>query len=514
MKLPNLPDKLDIMWFKRKKSTQKVEQTQTHTNQSQDESLVLLFERGSFSAVRLSHTAGTIVLDNPQNFEWNSNDLGQQLAQLKIQFPHIEKVSVVLGQDLGVVTSIILDDSPQIEAKAEGKAREIFSTAFNALAIDYSFVSHNQQATLVKMFAVRQSFLELLGTALEQAHFEVEAIKPLSDVLAGQVDSSQGTDCVLWGETYLYAVIVNQDQVISAETIQSDNIYKSIESLISSVESRFNTNIQTVYMASSKLDKKKLSKANNVEEVELNPFSDSVDPNQEFGMGEIFTESEIEETDVGEEPDAQIADETNPKSVIIDEAKPAAPKPPLALVNNDTQESMESVTQQSSRSNAKLVAIIVTVVVVLVGMVIGGFFVYQNAMSEANQPPEIVVTEEPIATPLPDSTPDSESTDSGQLQPETEIDVATLLVEVLNGSGIPGAAGDLASDLETAGFEDIDTGNADQYDYEETVVSVKPGQDEVYTLVLEAIQDNYEVIQGDDLDEDSDFDVQVIVGQN
>ena len=88
-----------------------------------------------------------------------------------------------------------------------------------------------------------------------------------------------------------------------------------------------------------------------------------------------------------------------------------------------------------------------------------------------------------------------------------------LNVQVLNGSGIVGGAGKLAAVLESAGFEDIDTDNADNYDYSGVVIQVKENEDQISELIESDLENDFADIEIEDtLDEDSEFDAVVILG--
>lgn len=144
--------------------------------------------------------------------------------------------------------------------------------------------------------------------------------------------------------------------------------------------------------------------------------------------------------------------------------------------------------------------IIIVVVAALLGA--GGFLYYQSSQQKLATPPadtmvSVTPTEEPTPTP-------------------EEVDREEYTIKVLNGSGIVGKAGEVETLLTDEGFVVDSTGNAESYDYEETVIQA--GED-VSPAFLQALRDvlreeydvdsTFEAIEGD-----SDADVVVIVGQN
>lgn len=155
------------------------------------------------------------------------------------------------------------------------------------------------------------------------------------------------------------------------------------------------------------------------------------------------------------------------------------------------------------RINLKLLLLIVGVAA-LSGIIVGGIIYFNSRVSKA--PP----VKEAIKAP----TPTPEAPKEEEVAPEEEINLADYSVRVLNGSGIPGEAGSVKETLTDTGFEDVDTGNADSYDYEQTEVSLKEGTPEaVYTKIEEALGGTYDVTKSEaPLAEDSEYDVAVVVG--
>ena len=90
----------------------------------------------------------------------------------------------------------------------------------------------------------------------------------------------------------------------------------------------------------------------------------------------------------------------------------------------------------------------------------------------------------------------------------------TFKVQVLNGSGVAGEASVINELLQAQSFQKAETDNADSYDYEETEVQIKENTSKtVFDTIKTALEGQYNVVLGDVLGEDSDFDIIVIVGE-
>jgi hypothetical protein len=96
----------------------------------------------------------------------------------------------------------------------------------------------------------------------------------------------------------------------------------------------------------------------------------------------------------------------------------------------------------------------------------------------------------------------------------TPLDKELITIQVLNGSGTPGAAGTMQTFLEEKGYTVSDTGNAEEYLFEETEIHVKPSK-EAYLAVLEdELSQSYTVgTLKATLSEDETYDVRIIVGK-
>lgn len=138
----------------------------------------------------------------------------------------------------------------------------------------------------------------------------------------------------------------------------------------------------------------------------------------------------------------------------------------------------------------------------IAGLVVGGFFYYRSRVggepgSGSSETPTSAPTAEATSTPTP----------------AEEVKLDSLKVSILNGAGIPGEAGKVQALLEEAGFADFETGNADNYNYTVTEVRLKGG---VSTKAFDAIKealDEYNVVNQEEvLEEDSEFDLEIIVG--
>ncbi len=112
------------------------------------------------------------------------------------------------------------------------------------------------------------------------------------------------------------------------------------------------------------------------------------------------------------------------------------------------------------------------------------------------------------ATPTPTEAPEPTAT------PTPEIDKAALKVKVLNGSGAVGKASAVKKLFTDAGFEEVLTGNADNFDYESTVVQIKDSASGATEEVKQILSDGTSTIKVESLDEEDASDIIVIFGSD
>lgn len=213
-------------------------------------------------------------------------------------------------------------------------------------------------------------------------------------------------------------------------------------------------------------------------------------------------ETKVKEPEVSPEPVAEAKEE--PAST-EDSEKPK----PSADSESDWLKDTPTKTEPSSdegekKGVGKKIIVLVVVLVVIAGIVAGGVYYYKSNV-QIEPEPEVTLNEKP--TPMPTEAVKEEVT-------EEEVDVSKYSLSILNGSGVPGEAGKAEGLLEEAGFAGIETGNADSYDFLETQVSLKSDAPKgVYKEIEKALGSDYKVVQSKDaLDDDSSFDVIIIVG--
>lgn len=122
---------------------------------------------------------------------------------------------------------------------------------------------------------------------------------------------------------------------------------------------------------------------------------------------------------------------------------------------------------------------------------------------------ETTPTKEPKKTPTPTPKPTSNPIDK-----TTGLDRSELSVEVRNGGGVKGAASKMADVLKGFGYNVLSTGNADNFDYENTVIEVKSEKNKYLQLLKSDLSASYTIgTTSSSLSASSSADAVVIVGK-
>lgn len=161
--------------------------------------------------------------------------------------------------------------------------------------------------------------------------------------------------------------------------------------------------------------------------------------------------------------------------------------------------SLPQITSENNedKSAEKKNLLLPILVIVLLGIaVLGGLFIYrQNFSKKIEKIKEVSLSPTPIekATPKP-------------------LDLSKFTIEILNGSGIEGAASSQKSDLESIGFKVATIGNADNGDYTTTLIQAKKDVDKAFLDKLRTTLEESLEVSTEELDKDAKTDIVIIIG--
>lgn len=142
------------------------------------------------------------------------------------------------------------------------------------------------------------------------------------------------------------------------------------------------------------------------------------------------------------------------------------------------------------------------VILLLLGIaVIGGTVYFLKTQFKSNQQTAVVVETAPEPTLEPTPTP------------EPEANRADFTIKVLNGTTTTGLAGEITEKLKELGYKTEKGANAPRQDFEQTLVSVKPGQEILLNTLIKDLSYQFEASAGPTLKETDPLDAQIILGE-
>lgn len=187
----------------------------------------------------------------------------------------------------------------------------------------------------------------------------------------------------------------------------------------------------------------------------------------------------------------------------------------------------ETVDKKSSR-RYWLIILFLVLLLLLAGLTYAGYQYFLMQQKHHSATPTPIPTQMPINTPTPMASSSATASLSGTLAPSQTgktgkttptpsagIKRSKTTISVLNGSGIPGAAGKIATYLQGLGYSIGTTGNATSFDYAGLTIEVKKTTDKTVLTQLQAdLKKQYTVSSTSaTLNSSNPADAIVIVGQ-
>lgn len=193
-------------------------------------------------------------------------------------------------------------------------------------------------------------------------------------------------------------------------------------------------------------------------------------------------------------------------------------------MDNQTQtvEPLTTYPARPSRKKNPLLKIIALILVLIVLFFIGKSIFGGKKQTQVVIPPTPTPTEFQFPTDTP--SPSSSVTPSGSVTPttvksnpvdsSTGLDRSSVTVEVLNGSGVVGAASKASDTLKALGYDVVSSGNADNFDFSSTEIHIKSNKSKFVNLVKSDLSSSYTIgVAAADLDASASADIRVIVGK-
>ncbi len=140
----------------------------------------------------------------------------------------------------------------------------------------------------------------------------------------------------------------------------------------------------------------------------------------------------------------------------------------------------------------------IVVAVVLLSAIIGSYLILRQPKKTEEKKEAVVQTIEPTPTEKP------------------KKDKALVKVQVVNGTGTPGQAGEVVKSLKDAGYseDNIKTGNAEEFDNTATTIEARTDFEEIANDIRDVLKATFSeiTIKSSKVDTESEFDIIIVTG--
>lgn len=184
----------------------------------------------------------------------------------------------------------------------------------------------------------------------------------------------------------------------------------------------------------------------------------------------------------------------------VDENKPEIIQEPTLKIEENKpeikEEKKDPLETQIEQEEKQTIPFWVLFLAFLLGLalgagIVGGLFFYKSKMLDVKSTPTPTSTSKPVDSPQMQGTPVS----SPSASPAA---LKNIKVNILNGTGVKGAAAKVEALITAAGFEDITVGNASTFNFTKTVIQIKKDVgSEVLKAIQKALGDTYELEEKD-----------------
>lgn len=228
---------------------------------------------------------------------------------------------------------------------------------------------------------------------------------------------------------------------------------------------------------------------------------------------EKSVEVEIKETETVTSTPEQPQEEnmsSSPRHVVVEvgdgAAEAATPQQEALTMQNvaeaiTTENPTEYATVRKNVSSSRLFLAALGTGVFLGLLVFGGLILYESYGGKLGNVTGSLMQQSPTPTKTPPPTPT-----------QVVLNPADYQIQILNGSGVSGAAGDVETILNDDGFTDTTAGNASEFGFTDTEVAMKSDAPKALFGKIKSSLSDYSVVEVTSLPSDGQYDVVITVG--
>jgi len=174
----------------------------------------------------------------------------------------------------------------------------------------------------------------------------------------------------------------------------------------------------------------------------------------------------------------------------------------LKMEEQQTPTAGTPIYQETQEKNAKWLWLLI--ILVIIGVLVFAFVRKLGPFSQLNlglKTAQVSPSPQELLSPPPESSP------------ESQLDKSEAKIRILNGSGKAGTASSSKNFLESKGYTVESVGNADNYDFAQTVVRFKESFKKFEEVLVSDLSANYSVkVSDNSLEATDSADIEVTIG--
>lgn len=409
---------------------------------------------------------------------WDKESLLSKIQQIKIKHG-INKAQILLSDDLCFVLSFTIEninDADDRHQKIARKVAERIPEDFNSIAWDYKLGTIKDK-TIVQVAAIEKDLIIKIQQSFSDADIKIDLIEPLSCAIAKLVNNEDKNKLILFTSELGSVILLScKSIVIVAQSIFSSDFYDSFN--------KFHQYIKNKY-------------------IEYEPKSIVI--NDDLNLIDERVSEMISLENLSIEKFDAILQKLSGEEIIEPTTKDEGR---LDLIESD-------VPEKKQKKRLKIRTLVMISVIILM-LVISSLAITSYLKGKNNQPASQVSIS--TQTKIEDK-PKEEVKEEVKVEAEPEkvkfSDFKGYKLKILNGSGIKGEADKLKLALSPLNFDDVQTGNADTYNYTKTIISYKTPELLNNFELFDSYMKVYEVEHSDKLvDVKEEADIIIIIGKD
>lgn len=413
---------------------------------------ILLISKQNLSVSRVNNKK----IKTTSSFVYSNDTLTQQIGAIKNKYGSSYRI---LLDDCFVYTAhIYLVPGENLRLQVQEKAQEIIPEDLSQTMWDFKQESelrddNQKDGRYYQILAVNKQFYTVLKNTITTLGLNIEAIEPISQALARSLAKKHNQPFfILYRQNQPVLVTCFGEIVIDVKTLEQGFGVEGLKQYQAFVEQKYGLKPDTIFI-----------------------------PNQE-NLGEDFEQVGLNLSRYHYQPEFSL------------QQKADLHGEDLSILNLDPQNS----DNKRGKSFKLIVAKPVLIISILLLIIIGGWFFGFKQKK-----------------PFSKNTSFKQTSQSATATPKPKITTNSYSITILNGNGVEGAAGEAETLLDNKGYKVVNLDNADNYDYEQTILQHKQTINQNFLNQLDKLlKTKYDVIIDEQfLDETGTADVVIILGQ-